>query len=696
LKDVHPENIRNVAFIAHQSAGKTTLCESILHRTKSITRMGEIEDGNTVSDYQSDEISRHMSITTSLLVASYKDTKLNILDTPGFTDFSGEVISAVRVADFAGVLIHASAGIEVGTELVWSFVADQKIPAFFYVNHLDKENVNFDQVSIDLEKRFKSVAIVQFPVNPGSENFNQIIDLIEMKLVTFNPEGSEKSRSDIPDNLSANAKELRQKLVDAVAETDDDLMEKFFENDGLTKDELTLGLRNGFNNGSLYPLLCGAAKRQVGTSTLLEFLQNIAPSPLDRPNQMAVKEGGSDTESLDSSVDASTSSLVFKTVSDKNVGDLSYFRVFSGMMKSGEDLRNTTRGSNEKIGQIYTVTGKNRTAVDIVPSGDMGALVKLKDTHTSNSLSSSKEGRTLLGIDFPNPVTRIAIEAKQQGDEEKISNGLHVLAEEDPSFKFKYEAELSQLIISGQGELHLNILIDRLKNRFGVEVDQITPKIPYRETIKGSAEGQGKYKKQSGGRGQYGDCWLKLEKLKRGEDYEFVDAIVGGVIPGKFVPAVEKGVKSAIETGVIAGFPVVDIKVTCYDGSYHTVDSSENAFKMAGSMAFKKTFKDCKPMILEPIEDLEVRVPEEFMGDVMGDISSKRGKIMGMENQGSFQLIRAKIPLSELYLYSSTLRSITGGRGLHKSSFSHYEEVPIEIKSELTADYEARRAEGIS
>ncbi len=695
MKDVHPENIRNVAFIAHQSAGKTTLCESILHRTKAITRMGSIEDGNTVSDYQPDEISRQMSITTTLLVSDHNNIKLNILDTPGFTDFSGEVISAVRVADCAGVLIHATAGIEVGTELVWSFVQEQKAPAFFYINHLDKENVDFDKVVSDLDKRFSSLAILQFPANSGSENFNQLVDLVDMKLVQFNPDGSEKNRGDIPDNLTDKSSEMRQNLVDAVAETDDDLMEKFFENDGLTNEELMTGLRKGFNEGTLFPVLCGAAKRQVGTSTLLDFLKDIAPSPMNRPNQTAMKEGGSEIENLNSATDATTTSLVFKTVSDKNVGDLSYFRVFAGVMKSGDDLRNTTRGSTEKIGQIYTVTGKNRTAVDVVPSGDMGALVKLKDTHTSNSLSSTKDGWVLEGINFPNPVTRIAIEAKQQGDEEKISNGLHVLAEEDPSFKFNYDAELAQLIISGQGELHLNILIDRLKDRFGVEVDQVTPKIPYRETIKGSAEGQGKYKKQSGGRGQYGDCWLKLDKMKRGDDYEFVDAIVGGVIPGKFIPAVEKGVRSAIETGVIAGYPVVDIKVTCYDGSFHTVDSSENAFKMAGSMAFKKVFKDCKPAILEPIEDLEVRVPEEFMGDVMGDISSKRGKIMGMENQGSFQVIRAKLPLAELHLYSSMLRSITGGRGLHKSSFSHYEEVPNEIKTELIEDYEARRAEGL-
>jgi len=694
VKDVHPEKVRNIALIAHQSAGKTMLAESMMNRMGEITRMGTIEDGNTVSDYKADEISRQMSISATLLVGDYKGTKINLIDTPGFTDFAGEVKTAVRVADSVSMLIHASAGVEVGTELFWGFADDLDLPRFFFVNHLDKENVDFDSIVEGLTKRFGSIAQLQFPVNPGSDKFNQIVDLVKMKLVTYNPDGGEKNRADIPADLKEQADEMRLKLVESVAETNDELMELFFENDGLTQDEIITGLRIGFLEGSLYPLLCGAAKRQVGTTLLLSFIADIAPSPLDRPEAIAVKEGSDKEIKLSNEPSGTATALVFKTVSDKNVGDLSFFRIYSGTLKSGEDLRNTSQGKVEKIGQVFTVSGKTRKSVDSVHAGDMGALVKLKDTHSGNTLSDTKESMVLKGIDFPEPVTRIAIIPRNKGDEEKISNAMHILAEEDPSFRFAYNPELQQLIVSGQGELHLNILIERLKDRFGVDVDQEEPKIPYRETIRNSSEGQGKYKKQSGGRGQYGDCWLRLDPMARGDDFEFVDAIVGGVIPSKFIPAVEKGVRSAIADGVISGYTAVDVKVTCYDGSFHTVDSSENAFKMAGSIAFKKVFKEAKPIILEPIEDLEVRVPDEFMGDVMGDISSKRGKIMGMEPQGSFQLIRAKVPLAELHMYSSTLRSLTGGRGLHRSSFSHYEQVPGDIQEKLVEVYEKKRAEG--
>ncbi len=694
MKDVHPEKIRNIALVSHQSAGKTVLAEALLHKMGGINRMGTIEEGNTVSDYQSDEISRQMSISTTLVNGEHKGVKINLLDTPGFTDFSGEVKSAVRVADCACVLIHASNGIEVGTELVWGFCDEVNIPRFFFINHLDKENVDFDKIVNGLRERFTNVAVLQFPVNPGNDKFNQVVDLMSMKLVTYNPDGGEKSRGDIPGDLKDRAEEMRQQLVESVAESDDELMERFFENDGLTDEEFTKGLKIGLLESTVFPVLCGAAKRQAGVSLLLDFMSKVAPAPNEMPEVIGTKENAEDQIKLTCDTNGSAVALVFKTVSDKHVGDLSFFRVYSGSLKNGEDLRNTTSHQNEKIGQVFNVTGKTRKSVDQVPAGDMGALVKLKVTHTADTLSASKNPIVLTGIEFPEPVARVAIEPKNKGDEEKISNGLHILAEEDPSFKFTFDAELAQLIAAGQGELHLNIIIERLKDRFGVEVEQAEPLIPYRETILGAAEGQGKYKKQSGGRGQYGDCWLRIEPLPRGDQFEFVDAIVGGVIPGKFVPAVEKGVKNTMQEGVIAGFPVVDLKITCFDGSYHTVDSSENAFKMAGSMAFRKVFKDAKPIILEPIEDLEVRVPEEFMGDVMGDISAKRGKIMGMDPAGAFQIIRAKVPLAELYMYSSTLRSLTGGRGIHKSSFSHYEQVPMEIQQKLVEKYEARRAEG--
>ncbi len=693
MKDAHPENIRNVAFIAHQGTGKTTLTESLLHRIGAITRMGSVEEGNTVSDYHAEEITRQISISTTLAVGNHKDVKINLLDTPGFTDFTGEVKSAVRVTDVVGVLVHAVSGIEVGTELFWTFAEERKLPRFFFVNQCDREHVDYDEVLDSLADNYGSTVAVQYPVNPG-EGFNQIVDLISMKLVTWNPDGGEKSRADIPVEHKDKADKLHLKLVEAVAETDDDLMEKFFENDGLTHNELLDGLRKGLREGTIYPVLCGAARKQVGTSLLLDFLVRTAPSPLDMPAETAGKENSDAEEEIKCDADGATVALIFKTISDKHVGDLAFFRVYRGMLSTGQDLRNTTRGKNEKIGQIFTVSGKDRKSVDSVPAGDMGAVVKLRDTHTGDTLSDGKDGAVLESVAFPEPVIRVAMEPRKQGDEEKISNALHILIEEDPSYQFEYDAELQQLIVSGQGELHLNVLIDRMKERFGVEVDLIEPKIPYRETILNSGEGQGKYKKQSGGRGQYGDCWLRLEPLPRGDDFEFVDAIVGGVIPNKFIPAVEKGVRGAMKEGVIAGYKVVDVKVTCYDGSHHSVDSSENAFKVAGSMGFKKVFKGAKPIILEPIYDVEVRVPEEFMGDVMGDISSKRGKIMGMDAEGRFQVIRAKVPLAELYKYSSTLRSLTGGRGLFKSSFSHYETVPSEIQNKLVTEYETRRTEG--
>lgn len=666
----------------------------MLHRMGVITRMGSIEEGNTQSDYHADEISRKISISTTLLVGSHNGNKFNILDTPGFTDFQGDVISAVRAADAACLLINATSGIEVGTELVWGYAAEVKLPRFFFINHLDKEHVNFEKISNELIEEFSGAVLTQFPVNPGSEGFNQVVDLITMKLVTFNPEGTEKARSDIPANLKAKADELRTKLVERSAEADDALMEKFFENDGLSQEDMLTGLKKGLREGTLNPILCGAAKKQVGVTLLLDFIVSVAPSPAEMPSKPATLENSEKKVSLSCDPQGVLAALVFKTISEQHVGDLSFFRVFSGTIAAGSDARNSRRNSTEKIGQIFTVSSKTRKSADEVSAGDIGALVKLRDTHSGDTLTAAKDGVILPEIHYPDPVTRTAMVPRNRGDEEKISNALHILTEEDPTIKFHYDAELAQLIVEAQGELHLNSMIDKLKDRFGVEVDQVEPRIPYREAIRGQAEGQGKYKKQTGGRGQFGDCWLKLESIPRDQEFEFVDAIVGGVIPGKFIPAVEKGVRAAMIDGVIAGYQVVGVRCTVYDGSYHTVDSSENSFKIAASMGFKKIFKEAKPVVLEPIYDLEVRVPEEFMGDVMGDISSKRGKISGMDREGRFQVIRAKIPLAELHKYSSTLRSLTGGRGTHRQNFSHYEETPGDIQQKLMTAYEERRAKG--
>ena len=694
MKEAHPETIRNIALISHQGAGKTTLSETMLHRMGVITRMGSIEEGNTQSDYHHDEISRKISITTTLLIGQHNGVKINLLDTPGFTDFQGDVISAVRAVDCACVLINATSGIEVGTELVLGIANEIKLPRFFFINHLDKEHVNFDKRIDELTEEFAGAVLTQFPVNPGSEAFNQVVDLITMKLVTYNSDGSEKSRTDIPADLKSKADTLRTKLVERSAEADDSLMEKFFEEETLSQEDMLGGLKKGLREGTLNPILCGAARKQIGTTLLLDFITNVVPNPAEMPQVKATLEGTDKTVMLPCSGSGVLAALVFKTISEQHVGDLSFFRVFSGSIAAGSDAHNSTRGSSEKIGQIFTVSSKTRKAADEVLAGDIGALVKLRDTHSSDTLTSAKDGVILSPIHYPDPVTRTAMVPRNRGDEEKISNGLHILTAEDPTIKFHYDAELAQLIVEAQGELHLNSMIDKLKERFGVDVDQIEPRIPYREAIRGQAEGQGKYKKQTGGRGQFGDCWLRLESISRDHEFEFVDAIVGGVIPGKFIPAIEKGVRAAMVDGVIAGYTVVGVRCTVYDGSFHTVDSSENSFKIAASMGFKKIFKEAKPVVLEPIYDLEVRVPEEFMGDVMGDISSKRGKISGMDREGRFQLIKAKIPLGELHKYSSTLRSLTGGRGNHRQSFSHYEETPGDIQAKLMASYEERRAKG--
>jgi len=694
VKEAHPERIRNLALISHQGAGKTTLAESLLFRTGAITRMGSIEEGTTQSDYHQDEIHRHISITTTLLVANHKGIKLNLLDAPGFMDFQGDVISSLKAADCAIVLINVTSGIEVGTDMVWGHAAVEQLPRFFFINHLDKEHVEFDKVAASLLENYDGAVVAGFPVNPGSEGFNQIVDLISMKVITYNPDGTEKSRTDPTGDLKARADEWRQKLVERAAEADDSLMENFFANDTLTQDELLQGLRKGLAQGTLNPILVGAGKRHVGTTVLLDFLTGVCPAPNERPAVKAKVEGTEKTVQLSCDANGHLAALVFKTISEQHVGDLSFFRVFNGSLITGSEVHNSNRGHAEKIGQIYSISGKNRKSVDEVQAGDIAALVKLKNTHTGDTLTDPKDGVVLPGITYPEPVTRTAVFPKTRGEEEKLAHGLHVLIEEDPSIKSHYDTELAQLIVEGQGELHLGILAEKLKERFGVDVDQVEPRIPYREAIKGQADGQGKYKKQTGGRGQFGDCWLKVESIPRDQAFEFVDAIVGGVIPGKFIPAIEKGIRATLVDGVVAGYPVVGVRCTVYDGSYHTVDSSENSFRIAASMGFKKIFKEAKPVVLEPIYDLEVRVPEEAMGDVMGDISSKRGKISGMDREGRFQLIRAKIPLAELHKYSSTLRSLSGGRGIHRQSFSHYEEVPGDIQAKLMTAYEERRAKG--
>ena len=683
MKTYKTDQLRNFAIGAHGGAGKTSLVEALVFNMGETNRIGTVEQGTTVSDYNADEIERQISINTSLLHGDWNDHKLNIIDTPGYSDFFGEVVGAFRAVESVLVVISATGSVEVGTEMVWEAAENLGLPRTIVLNKLDKENLDYDAVFDSIHESFgHKVVSAQFPVKVGP-GFNSIIDLIRMKLMKFSTDGSGKYTEEaIPDDLKSKADDLHLKLIEAVAESDDSLMEKYFEAGELTEDEFRDGLRKAILNHEVYPVFCVSATTNVGVRRLNDVIANFAPAPSDIKTLTALDKSGKEIQKK-TDITESTSALVFKTISEEHVGELSYLKVFSGAVKSGDDLLNSTQGKDERVGQLFVLNGKHKNSVDRLVAGYLGAVVKLKTTHTGDTLCAKTGEVQFPKIAFPEPKIRTAIIPKAKGDEEKISVGLHALHEEDPTFISQFDSELKQTIISGQGEMHLAIILKRLSQKYHVEVTEEEPKIPYRETIKRKSEAQGKYKKQSGGRGQYGDCYLRLEKLPRGEGFEFVNAIVGGVIPGKFIPAVEKGIVERMEKGVLAECKVVDVKVTCFDGSYHNVDSSEMAFKIAASMGFQKAFMDATPVILEPVYDVTVKVPEEYMGDVMGDISGRRGKIMGMDSEGKFQVIRAKVPLGELFKYSTSLRSMTSGRGIHNRAFSHYDEVPGDIAEKI-------------
>ena len=676
MKDYASENIRNVALIGHSTSGKTMISESMLYCAGITGRLGSIEEGTTVSDYNDDEIERQISIHGSLLHAETMDLKLNILDTPGYSDFVGEVKGALAVVDTGIMVVHAVSGIEVGTEVSWNFAGEMNKPRVIYINMLDKEHADFDGVLGQLQDRFgREVFPVQLPIDQGP-NFHAVVDLLRMKQLTYDGDGKTYKEAPIPDQLQERARSMHQELVELVAESDDTLLEKFFE-DAMSEEDLRVGLHKAITEQALYPVLCGAATQNIGTQRLLEFIAKYTPAPTEMPPVT----GKSDGKEIEVPCDPKGSPLafVFKTVSEMHVGDLSFLRIYHGHIEQGMTLENVSRHEKERLGQLFVLNGKKRTEVGKATAGDIVAAVKLKNTHTNDTLSDGTDKIQLPKIQFPEPVIRSAIEAATKADEGKLGTALSTMHEEDPTFRYEVDPELGQTIITGLGELHLDNVVSRIKRRFSIDVELEEPRIPYRETITRSAERRGKFKKQSGGRGQYGDAHLKLEPVGRGEGFEFVDAIVGGVIPGKFIPSVEKGVREIMAEGVLAGYQVVDIKVTLYDGSYHSVDSSDVAFKVAGSMAFKSAFMDAGPVLLEPIFDLEVTVPEDYMGDVMGDISGRRGKILGMESDGHFQIIRAQVPLANLHKYSTTLRSITAGRGMHRRKFSHYEPMPSDI-----------------
>ena len=687
MEDYRIENIRNICLAGHGGSGKTSLAEAILFTTGEIDRLGEVGAGNTTSDYRKEEIDHKISMNLTPLHCEWIDHTIHFIDTPGYSDFTSEVRCAARVSDSIAIILRAIEGIEIETEHAWEYAEEYGLPRMLVVNLLDKEHADFFDVLNRLQERFGQHAVpFQIPIGT-SESFSGVVDLVSMKAITYDRGGDGKGQiQDIPNDLADQAEEYREKLIEVAAESDDDLLELYFEEGALTDEQLIRGLMIGVKNGTVFPVLSTSASLNIGTSGILDTMVQFMPSPADRPATVCTRLDSDEEITLDHAPSAPLSALVFKIVSEAHIGELTYFRVYSGEIKAGADVFNASKHNNERFGQIYKTLGHDRREFDTIRAGEIGAAVKLKDTHTGDTLCVRQDPVVLSWVTFAEQVANVAVIPKSKEDEEKISMGLSRLHEEDPSFIFNYDGDIKQLILAGAGEMHLDLIVERLKDRFGVDVEMIQPRIPYREAIKGRAEAQGRFKRQSGGRGQFGDTWLKIEPKPRGEGYEFINGIVGGVVPGRFIPAVDKGIQEALHEGVVAGYPIVDIQATLYDGSYHTVDSSEMAFKVAASMGFKKAFMNAKPILLEPIYEVKVVVPDEYMGDVMGDLSSRRGRILGMDPKGSNQVVRAEVPLAELHKYSTTLRSFTQGRGSHTRKFVRYDEMPKEEERKVIAE----------
>ncbi len=684
--DKYPsEAIRNIALVSHGGAGKTSLAEALLFTSGAINRLGNIEAGTTTTDYDPDEIKRQVTINVGLAPLEWDGGKVNLLDTPGYFDFIGDLLGALRVADSAAVVVCAVSGVEVGTEKVWQYTEDFNLPRLILINKLDRENADFTGTLEQLQKHFGiNVVPMQLPIGK-EDDFTGVVDLIEEKALLFSGDGKNIDKKEIPEELRDQAGALREKLIEAAAETEDELLLKYLEGEALEPEEIRRALRLGILQRKITPVLCGAATKNYGSGPLLDFIKNYMPSPLDRGEIDGIMPESGEKVVRKTSPEEPFAALVYKTLADPYVGRINYFRVFSGAVMPDSQVYNMTKEKNERIGQLFSMRGKNQISMEEVVAGDIAAVAKLQQTATGDTLCNRSSPFQFMPIDFPEPVISFAVEPKTKGDEEKVSSGLSRFLEEDPTFRLERRAETRQTVISGLGELHLEIIVSRLAQKFGVEVDLSTPRVPYKETIRGQIKVEGKHKKQTGGRGQYGHVFLELEPLSPGEGFIFEDKIFGGVVPKQYVPAVEKGVRETMEEGILAGYPVVDIGVKLVDGSYHTVDSSEMAFKIASGMAFRKGMEQAQPVLLEPVMNVEIIVPDTFMGDIMGDLNGRRGRIQGVESAGELQKIRAQVPMAEMFRYSIDLRSMTQGRGFFTMAFSHYEEVPHQFAEQVIA-----------
>jgi elongation factor G len=681
--------IRNVAFVGHGGVGKTSLVEALLHACGATTRLGKVDDGTTTTDFDPDEIKRKISLNTAAAFCDHKGHRLNLIDTPGYGDFVADARAGLRVAGAAIVVVDAVAGVQVQTEKVWKFANEYNLPRAIVINRLDRERADFYRTLEALQKRLKGRLVpLQLPI--GSEaGFGGVVDLITMRALAH-ADGRAKD-AEIPADLEESARSYREKLSEAAAETDDDLLAKYLEEGAIGEEEMLGALRRAIMSGGVVPVLCASATRGIGVGSLLDLIVKEFPSPADQGEVEGADPRTKATVKRAPDAKAPLCAIVFKTITDPHVGKLSVFRVYSGTLRSDSQVYNASRDSRERVGHLGWLCGKTQKAVDALGPGEIGVVAKLKDTLTGDTLCDEGSPVGLPGISFPEPAISFAIQPKTRGDEDKISTALHRMAEEDPTLHHHYDPETKQLLVSGMGQLHVEVVVERMKRKYNVDVSLLPPRIPYKETVKGRAEVQGKYKKQTGGRGQYGDTWLRIEPLTRGGGFEFVDDIFGGAIPRNFIPSVEKGVRDCMKRGIYAGYPVVDLKVTLYDGSYHDVDSSDMAFQIAASMGLQKGFMDAKPCLLEPVMHVEVNVPSEGAGDVIGDLNGRRGRIVGMEPEGDVVAVRAQVPMSEMLTYESSLRSMTGGRGGFSMEFSHYEEVPGQLAEKVVAAHRAEK-----
>lgn len=693
MKDFQTKDIRNLGLFAHAGAGKTTLSETMLFDAGIISRRGKVEEGNTVSDWQEEEIKRGISVNLSLLPFPWKGKKINLIDTPGYMDFLSNVLSATRVVDCGLISVCAVSGVEVGTERVWGYLAEGEVPVMFFLNKMDREGAKFDQVLESIRSALSpKVTPVCIPIGKES-NFTGLVDLLSMKALYFGPEGKIAKEEEIPSDLQAMAQEFRENLIENIAETDDSLLDLYLEGQEISLEALKKALKEAINQRQIFPLLAGSALTNQGIDFLLDFIVEFAPSPLDRKPVVGTNPKTKEEEERLPQEEQPFSAWVFQIISDPYVGKMALLRVLSGKITTEDRVYNASRDQEEKVGQILFVRGKEQETADRLGPGDIGALTKISQVFIGDTLSAKDKPIVFPPITYPEPNYLAAIKPLGRGDEEKISQALSRILEEDPTLKVERNPDTKEDIVYGLGDIHLDVLVEKMKRKFGVEVSLAVPRVPYKETIKKKVQAEGKYKRQSGGRGQYGHCFLEIEPLERGQGFEFVDKIVGGAIPRNYIPAVEKGVQEAMQEGVLAGYPVVDVRVTVYDGSYHPVDSSDMAFKIAGSMAFRKGAQEAEPVLLEPMMEVEVKVPDENMGDIIGDLNSRRGKILGMNPQDGYQLVKALVPLAELFRYSVDLRSMTQGRAYFAMKFSHYEEVPSQIAQEIIAQAQREREE---